>query len=111
MRRRDSVYGQAVGRRVEGSEIEWTEKQLARRAIREYVDALEGENAPTNPDRKPKAMSPTDPTAAWTARGRNKVMFGHSLNYPIGMENAAVLDVEATPTRISKEGRWTPPRP
>ena len=89
--------------RIEGSEIEWSEEQLARRAIKEYVDALESENAPTNPDRKPKAMSPTDPTAAWTRRGRNKVMFGYSLNYLIDMENAVILDVEATPTRISKE--------
>jgi len=89
--------------RVEGSEIEWSEKQLARRAIREYVDALESENTPINPDRKAKAISPTDPTAAWTRRGRNKVMFGYSLNYLIDMENAVIVDVEATPTRISKE--------
>ena len=26
--------------RIEGSEIEWSEEQLARRAIKEYVDAL-----------------------------------------------------------------------
>lgn len=30
-------------------------------------------------------------------------MFGHSLNYLIDMENAVIVDVEATPTRISKE--------
>jgi hypothetical protein len=48
-------------------------------------------------------MSPTDPAAAWTTRGRHKVMFGYSLNYLIDMENAVILDVEATPTRISKE--------
>jgi hypothetical protein len=30
-------------------------------------------------------------------------MFGYSLNYLIDMERAVVLDVEATPTRISKE--------
>ena len=48
-------------------------------------------------------MSPTDPAAAWTTRGRNKVMFGYSLNYLIDMENAVIVDVEATPTRISKE--------
>ena len=48
-------------------------------------------------------MSPSDPSAAWTTRGRHKVMFGYSLNYLIDMENAVVLDVEATPTRISKE--------
>ena len=31
--------------RVEGAEIDWSEEQLARRAIKEYVDALESENA------------------------------------------------------------------
>ena len=58
--------------RVEGAEIEWLEEQLARRAIKDYVDALESENTPTNSGRKPKAMSPTDPTAAWTTRGRHR---------------------------------------
>ncbi len=48
-------------------------------------------------------MSPSDPTAAWTSRGRNKVMFGYSLNYLIDMESAVIIDVEATPTRVSKE--------
>jgi len=89
--------------RVEGAEVDWTSEELARRPIREYLAALESENSPINPSQKPKAMSPTDPTAAWTTRGRHKVMFGYSLNYLIDMENAVILDVEATPTRISKE--------
>ena len=90
-------------KRVEAAEIDWTEEELARRAIKEYVDALESENAPTNPDRKPKALSPTDPCAAWTTRGRHKVMFSYSLNYLIDTEAAVIVDVEATPTRLSKE--------
>ena len=89
--------------RVEGSQIDWSEEQQARRAVREYITALESENTPTNPERKPKALSPSDPSAAWTSRGRNKVMFGYSLNYLIDMENAVIVDVEASPTRISKE--------
>lgn len=89
--------------RIEGSEVEWTKDQLSRRAVKEYLEALESENSPINSKKKPKAMSPTDPMAAWTTRGRNKVMFGYSLNYLIDMENAVVLDVEATPTRITKE--------
>ena len=89
--------------RVEGPEIDWTEDQLAQRAIKEYVTALESEDAPINPRRKPKALSPTDPMAAWTTRGRNKVMFGYSLNYLIDTKDAVIVDVEATPTRISKE--------
>ncbi len=89
--------------RVEGSEVDWTQAQRSSRPVREYLAALDGEHSPTNPDRKPKALSPTDPTAAWTTRGRHKVMFGYSLNYLIDMEHAVILDVEATPTRITKE--------
>jgi transposase len=89
--------------RVEGSEVDWTPEQRARRPVSEYLVALESENPPTHPERAPKAMSPSDPCAAWTTRGRHKVMFGYSLNYLIDMENAVILDVEATPTRISKE--------
>lgn len=89
--------------RVEGAEIDWSEEQLARHAIQEYVAALESENSPLNPDKLPKALSPSDPAAAWTRRGRNKVMFGYSLNYLIDMEGTVIVDVEATPTRISKE--------
>ncbi len=90
-------------RRVEGSQVDWTDEQRASRPVREYLVALESENPPINPKQKPKAMSPSDPCAAWTRRGRHKVMFGYSLNYLIDMENAVILDVEATPTRISKE--------
>ena len=64
---------------------------------------LETENSPLNPDKLPKALSPTDPATAWTTRGRNKVMFSYSLNYLIDMEHAVIVDVEATPTRITKE--------
>jgi transposase len=89
--------------RVKGSEVDWTPEQRASRPVSEYLAALESENPPINPKQKPKAMSPSDPSAAWTTRGRNKVMFGYSLNYLIDMENAVILDVEATPTRLSKE--------
>ena len=87
--------------RIEGAQIDWSEQQLARHAIKEYVAALESENSPLNPDKLPKALSPSDPAAAWTTRGRNKVMFSYSLNYLIDMEHAVIVDVEATPTRIS----------
>ena len=89
--------------RIKRSEVDWTPEQRRSRPVQEYLDALESANPPTNPKQKPKAMSPTDPAAAWTTRGRHKVMFGYSLNYLIDMENAVIIDVEATPTRISKE--------
>ena len=89
--------------RVEGAEVDWTDEQRASRPVQEYLVALESENPPINPKQEPKAMSPSDPAAAWTTRGRHKVMFGYSLNYLIDMEGSVILDVEATPTRISKE--------
>ena len=89
--------------RVKGSEVDWTDEQRSSRPVREYLVALESDNPPINPKQKPKAMSPSDPCAAWTARGRYKVMFGYSLNYLIDMEHAVIVDVEATPTRISME--------
>jgi transposase len=89
--------------RVEGAEVDWTDEQRASRPVQEYLTALESENPPINPDQQPKAMSPSDPAAAWTTRGRHKVMFGYSLNYLIDMEGSVILDVEETPTRISKE--------
>jgi hypothetical protein len=89
--------------RVKGSEVDWTDEQRSGRPVREYLVALESDNPPINPKQKPKAMSPSDPSAAWTARGRYKVMFGYSLNYLIDMEHAVIVDVEATPTRISME--------
>jgi len=90
-------------RRVEGSVVDWTSEQRARRPVREYLSALDSDNPPINPKQKPRAMSPVDPCAAWTTRGRHKVMFGYSLNYLIDMEESVILDVEATPTRISRE--------
>jgi transposase len=89
--------------RVEGSVVDWTDKQRARRPVREYLAALESENSPLNPDQEPKALSPSDPTAAWTTRGRHKVQFAYSDNNLIDLLDGVIVDVEATTTRISKE--------
>ncbi len=40
--------------RIEGAEIDWSEEQLSRRAIKEFVDALESENPPINPQQSPR---------------------------------------------------------
>ncbi len=66
--------------RVVGAEVDWSDAQEASRPVSEYLVALESENPPINPRQKPKALSPTDPCAAWTTRGRHKVMFGYGLN-------------------------------
>jgi hypothetical protein len=49
------------------------------------------------PTRKPlKLISPSDPCSAWTAKANKRVQFGYGLNYLIDIENAVIVDVEAT---------------
>lgn len=89
--------------RVEGSEVDWSDRQETRQPVREYLAALDSENPPINPDQPPKAMSPSDPAAAWTTRGRHKVQFAYSVNQLVDLLAGVIVDVEETPTRISKE--------
>jgi len=85
------------------AELDWSEKQRQRRAVAEYLAALD-ETAEPNPDRKvPKVISPSDPSSAWTAKANKRVQFGYGLNYLIDIENAVIVDVEATPARTYDE--------
>jgi Transposase DDE domain len=62
------------------------------------------DEAEPNPDRKPpKVVSPSDPCAAGTAKANKRVQFGYGLNYLIDIENAVIVDVEATPARTYDE--------
>ena len=84
-------------------ELDWTEKQRQNRAVAEYLAALD-EAAEPNPERKvPKVISPSDPSSAWTAKANKRVQFGYGLNYLIDIENAVIVDVEATPARTYDE--------
>ena len=76
----------------------------ARRArSAEYLAALD-EAAEPDPDRKPpKVISLSDPSSAWTAKANKRVQFGYGLNYLIDIENAVIVDVEATPARTYDE--------
>jgi transposase len=103
-------------------ELEWTEEQRQKRAVAEYLAALEAEaaaegDAPNDgagggsgskPQGRyerqvPKVISPSDPQSAWTAKANKRVQFGYGLNYLIDIENAVIVDVEATPARTYDE--------
>jgi transposase len=109
-------HGKAPG------ELDWTEKQRQTRAVAEYLAGLEAEaltegDAPNDgadggseskPQRRyerqqPKVISPSDPQSAWTAKANKRVQFGYGLNYLIDIENAVIVDVEATPARTYDE--------
>jgi transposase len=104
-------------------ELDWTEQQRQKRAVAEYIAALdvaaqtieeghgkdgEGDGPETPRQRRserkaPKVISPSDPSSAWTAKANKRVQFGYGLNYLIDIENAVIVDVEATPARTYDE--------
>jgi hypothetical protein len=52
-------------------------------------------------------ISPSDPQSAWTAKAKKRAQFGYGLNYLIDIENAVIVDVEATPAPTCDEGAAT----
>lgn len=101
-------------------ELDWTEKQRQKRAVAEYLATLDaapesdvaddsagggsGSKRQQRPERQPpKVISPSDPQSAWTAKANKRVQFGYGLNYLIDIENAVIVDVEATPARTYDE--------
>ncbi len=89
--------------RVDVGETDWSNPARQTRAVREYLTAIDTASSPNNPEREPGALSPCDPSAAWTTKGRLRVQFAYGLNYLIDTAHAIIVDVEATPARISKE--------
>src|SRR5207247_1310582 len=83
-------------------EIDWSLQERQTRAVAELLAALDDDDG--NADRKlPKVTSPVDPCSAWTAKANKRVQFGYGLNYLIDIENAVIVDVEATPARTYDE--------
>ena len=84
-------------------EIEWPKRPS--RPVREYLQTLDAALPNEgDPDSKaPRKLSETDPAAAWTTKGRMRVCFAYAANYLIDNENAVIMDVEATPARMTQE--------
>ena len=83
-------------------EIDWSAPERQTRAVVEFLTAIDDHDP--NADRKlPKVISPVDPCSAWTAKANKRVQFGYGLNYLIDIENAVIVDVEATPARTYDE--------
>ena len=84
-------------------ELDWTDKQRQTRAVAEYLAALDEAGEPDPNRKEPKVISPSDPSSAWTAKANKRVQFGYGLNYLIDIDNAVIVDVEATPARTYDE--------
>lgn len=83
----------------------WSRKEQVQRPVAEYLAKLAEDDVPAEPGPKhkpPKYISKTDPDAAWSLKdgpGR----FSYETNYIIDTDHGIIMDVEATPARLSQE--------
>jgi transposase len=81
-------------RGIEGDH--WVQPEKPGRAVDEYLavldDAAFGAATPVTP----KFISPADPAARWTGAHGGLAFFAYSANYLVDLDNAIVVDVEAT---------------
>jgi transposase len=87
---------------VTPEEADWSVPERQTRAVAEFLGALDVDD-PTADRKPPKVISLSDPCSAWTAKANKRVQFGYGLNYLIDIENAVIVDVEATPARTYDE--------
>jgi transposase len=81
-------------RGIEGDQ--WVTPEKTSRAVEEYLavldDAAFGAATPVTP----KFISPADPAARWTGANGGLAFFAYSANYLVDLDNAIIVDVEAT---------------
>jgi len=68
----------------------------ASRAVREYLEVLDDAAFGGATPVVPKYLAPSDPASRFTAATPERAFFAYSTNYLIDLENAVIVDVEAT---------------
>src|SRR6204780_4530892 len=66
------------------------------RAVDEYLAVLDDAAFGAAAEVTPKFVSPADPAARWTGAHGGQAFFAYSTNYLIDVDNAIIVDVEAT---------------
>ncbi len=95
-------------KRVPGDRpIDWPDRGKASRAVAEYLGVLDQENDGENtgvPEKKPpKALSLTDPQAAWVAKRKTRPIFAYDANYLIDNKLGVIVDAQGTRANRSEE--------
>jgi hypothetical protein len=70
--------------------------KAAGRAVDEYLAVLDDAAFGAASEVTPKFIAPSDPATRWTAAHRGPAFFAYSANYLIDVDNAIIVDVEAT---------------
>ena len=93
----DASLIRADANRQKGIEGEkWLPPEATGRAIEEYLSVLDDAAFGAATEATPKFISSSDPAARWTGAHGGQAFFGYSTNYLIDVENAVIVDVEAT---------------
>jgi hypothetical protein len=95
-------------KRVPGSQADaLPERERASRAVREYFDILDEEDADSGSWRKkpPKALSLTDPLACWVAKRKVRAFFAYDANYLIDNGLGVIVDAEGSCANRIEENR------
>src|SRR5271163_4819594 len=71
---------------------------ISSRAVAEYLSVLDDAAFGGATPVEPKAISPTDPAARYTASANSVAGYAYSDNYLIDLKHAVIMDVEATTT-------------
>ena len=66
------------------------------RAVEEYLAVLDDAAFGAATEVTPKFIAPSDPATRWTAAHRGPAFFAYSANYLVDVDNAIIVDVEAT---------------
>ncbi|MFQ5757997.1 MAG: transposase, partial [Acidiferrobacterales bacterium] len=89
--------------------IDWPAREEASRAVAEYLSSLDQELAVESTGGKekksPKAISLTDPQAAWVAQRKMRPIFAYDANYLIDNKLGVIVDAEGTRANRSEENR------
>jgi transposase len=70
--------------------------EAAGRAVQEYLAALDDAAFGAATEVTPKFISRADPAARWTGAHGGQAFFAYSTNYLVDVDNAIIVDVEAT---------------
>jgi transposase len=71
-------------------------REISSRAVDEYLAVLDDAAFGAATEVIPKFISPSDPAARWTSAHGGLAFFAYSDNYLIDLENAIIVDVEAS---------------
>jgi transposase len=83
---------------------DWAPERITR-ATQEYLDTLDDAAFGAATPVQPKALSPSDPAARFTAANGDRPFYAYSTNYLVDLQHAVIVDVEATaPIRQAEVG-------